>query len=40
VDKIGTTTCVNAGEARQGRYAVVRIEPGGIEVDSFTSDKP
>ncbi|MEX2682223.1 MAG: metallophosphoesterase [Candidatus Sigynarchaeota archaeon] len=39
VDKIGATTCVNAGEARQGRYAIIRIEPESIEVDFFTSDQ-
>ncbi|MBN2152017.1 MAG: metallophosphoesterase [Candidatus Lokiarchaeota archaeon] len=40
VDKIGTTTCVNAGEARQGRYAVIRVEPGGIQVDFFPPGEP
>ncbi len=37
IDRIGGTTCVNAGEARQGRYAVIRVEPGGIQVDFFPS---
>jgi Icc-related predicted phosphoesterase len=33
VDKVGTTTCVNAGEARNGKHAVIHVEPGGIRVD-------
>jgi Icc-related predicted phosphoesterase len=33
VDTIGTTTCVNAGEARNGKYAVIHAEPGDIHVD-------
>ncbi len=33
VDKIGKTTCVNAGEARNGKYAVIHVEPGEIRVD-------
>ena len=36
---IGTTTCVNAGEARNGKYAAIHVEPGDIRVD-FSLDKP
>ncbi len=33
VDTIGTTTCVNAGEARNGKYAAIHVESRGIHVD-------
>lgn len=31
-DKIGNTICVNAGEAKNGHYAMIRIENGVIDI--------
>lgn len=33
VDKIGETVVVNAGEGKYGRYAVITVKNGEIEVD-------
>lgn len=35
IDTIGETTCVNAGEARAGKYATIHVVPGNMRVDFF-----